>query len=120
MPDPTAAVLVDEALALRNSHPHAPAVEVLDLVIKGRGVWLEDLFPHMVPPSPFALLVAEAMEDCMTAGEWQAFTGPNADERLRDEMRRQYEEAVLPKFVIRYGWSPPQDRAPRPRSWVTW
>jgi len=36
MPNPTAAALVVEALAIRKSHLRAPAIDVLDLVIKGR------------------------------------------------------------------------------------
>jgi hypothetical protein len=42
MVDTTINRIVSEALALRLSHPHAPAADVLDLVIKERGVWLED------------------------------------------------------------------------------
>ena len=51
-------VIVNEALARRNSHPQALAVDVLDLPVRGREYWLEDFLDHMVPPSPFALLVA--------------------------------------------------------------
>lgn len=73
MPSRTRAI-VDEALALRASHPHAPAVDILDLAIKGRDAWLEDFFEHMVPPSPFALLVAEAVDDfsprAMAVAHW--------------------------------------------------
>jgi hypothetical protein len=108
MPDPTVAAIVNAALALRASHPHAPAVGVLDLAIKGRGVWLEDFLEHVLPPSPFALLVAEAMGDCMMAAEWKAFTGPDANARVRDAMTREYATSVLPKFVKRYGFSHPQ------------
>jgi hypothetical protein len=97
--------VVDEALALRASHPRAPAADVLDLVMQDHECWLDDFFEHMWPPSAFALLVAEAVGDRMTAGEWRAFTGPDADERLRDAMRHHYAESVWPKFVKRYGWS---------------
>ena len=61
MPDPTVLTIVNEALALRASHAHAPGCDVLDLVMRGRSPWLEDLLAHMVPPAPFALLVAEAV-----------------------------------------------------------
>ena len=101
-------VIIEEALALRRSHPHAPAADVLDLVIRGRDIWLEDLLDHIEPPSPFALLVAEAIGDCMSAAEWRAFTGPNADERVREAMLLEYRTCVVAKFVNRYGWSPPQ------------
>jgi hypothetical protein len=76
-----------EALALRKSHPNAPAADVLDLVMRGHAdLWPEDLFDHLAPPAPFGLLVAEAVTDCMTAAEWCAFTGPNANERVREAM----------------------------------
>jgi hypothetical protein len=52
--------------------------------MRGRENWLEDFFDHMEPTSPFALLVAEAVGDCMTAAEWRGMTGPNADPSVRD------------------------------------
>ena len=104
MPDPTALSIVNEALALHASHPHAPAADVLDLVMKGRSPWLEDFFDHMVPPAPFALLVAEAVDDFMTATDWRGLTGPNADTRVRDALVQLYRESV---FVKRYGFAWP-------------
>jgi len=102
-------VIVNEALARRNSHPQALAVDVPDLPVRGREYWLEDFFDHMVPPSPFALLVAEAVDDCMTAAEWRGMTGPNADPRVRDTLVQIYRESVSPKFGRRHGFSyPPQ------------
>jgi hypothetical protein len=109
MLDPTAPEIVSEALALRASHPHAPAADVLDLVMKGRMPWLEDFFEFMVPPAPFALPVAEAVGDVSPAAEWRALTSPAADERVRDAMQRMYVETVRARFVRRYGLSwPPQ------------
>src|SRR5262245_15720230 len=99
-----ALAIVNEALALRKSHPHAPAADVLDLLMRGREYWLEDFLDHMEPPAPFALLVAEAVGDCMTA-EWTALTGPHLDERARAGMRQVYNESVWPKFFKRYGLS---------------
>lgn len=100
--------VVQEALALRASHPHAPPLDVLDLVIRGREPWLDDLREHLIPPSPFALLVAEAFGDVSPADEWRALSGPNADPAVRAAMRRMYDECVLSKFVRRYGWTSPQ------------
>lgn len=80
---PSAAAIVNEALALRVSQPHIQAADVLDLVMRGRDCLLDDFLGHMVPPSSFALLVAEAVGDGMTAGEWIAFTGNNANEGSR-------------------------------------
>lgn len=103
--DVSASQLIAEALALRRSHAHAPAVDVLDLVLKGRGVWLEDFFEYMVPPAPFALLVAEAVDDCMNPMEWKALTDPTSDACVRDALVQLYRESVWLKFVGRYGWT---------------
>jgi hypothetical protein len=102
MADPIAQAIVSEALALRTSHAHAPAAGVLDLVMQGRQYRLVDFGDHMLPPAPFALLVAEAMGDRMSADEWQAFTGPKADAHLRATLQLQYALNVWPKFLERY------------------
>jgi hypothetical protein len=102
MPDPTAQAIVSEALGLRASHADAPAADVLDLVMLGRQYRLIDFGEHLVPPAPFALLVAEAVGDRMSCAEWEAFTGPNADARLRATLRLQYALNVWPKFLERY------------------
>jgi hypothetical protein len=101
--------VVDIALALRKSHPCAPAIDILDLVMRGRAnLWLEDLFEHMVPPAPFALFVAQALGDASPSAEWLALTGPAADEKVRTFMRRSYDQTVLLRFCRRYGlyWRP--------------
>ncbi|MBE7418095.1 MAG: hypothetical protein HS128_10145 [Ideonella sp.] len=111
---------ISEALALRKSHRRAAAADVLDLVIHERGLWLEDFFARMVPPDPFALLVAEAVGDFSPPAEWLALTGPKADERVREAMRHQYAESVLPKFFKRYGWTPPQIADTEPAGQSGW
>lgn len=103
MSDAVAAAIVAEALALRASHPHAPPLDVLDLVMRGRRDRLIDFDDHMVPPAPFALLVAEAMGDVMSAAEWLAATGPKADPHLRATLQLQYALNVWPQFLVRYG-----------------
>jgi hypothetical protein len=105
--DVAAAQIVAEFLSLRRSHPDAPAADVLDLAMKRRSPWIEDFLDHMVPPAPFALLVAEAVDDCMTCAERRGLTGPTADARVRDALVRLYRESVWPKFVRRYGLSYP-------------
>jgi len=105
MPDTIAQAIVGESLALRVSHPHASAADVLDLVMQGRQYRLVDFGEHMLPPAAFALLVAEAMGDHMTPAEWEAFTGPNADASLRATLQLQYALNVWPKFLERYSIS---------------
>lgn len=102
MPDPIGSAIVNESLALRKSHAHASAADVLDLVMQGRQQRSIDFGDHMLPPAPFALLVAEAMGDHMSAAEWEAFTGPKADAGLRATLQLQYALNVWPKFLERY------------------
>jgi len=102
MSDPTALAIVAEALALRESHRHASALDVLDLVMQGRQDRLLDFGEHMLPPAAFALLVAEAVGDHMSPAEWEAFTGPKADASLRSTLQLQYALNVWPKFLQRY------------------
>lgn len=102
MPDTVATAIVAEALALRASHAHAPALDVLDLVMRGRHERLIDFDDDMVPPAPFALLVAEAMGDVMSAADWLAATGPKADPHLRATLQLQYALNVWPQFLMRY------------------
>ena len=105
MEDPIAQAIVSEALALRASHAHAPAADVLDLVMRGRQYRLVDFGDHQLPPAPFALLVAEALGDHMSAAEWEAFTGPKADASLRATLQLQFALNVWPKFLERYSVS---------------
>lgn len=102
MSDPVALAIVNESLALRASHGHASSADVLDLVMQGRQFRLLDFGEHMLPPAPFALLVAEAVGDAMSAAEWEAFTGPNADANLRATLQLQFALNVWPKFLQRY------------------
>jgi hypothetical protein len=102
MSDPIAAAIVSESLALRASHDHASPADVLDLVMQGRQFRLLDFGEHMLPPAPFALLVAEAVGDAMSADEWEAFTGPKADANLRSTLQLQFALNVWPKFLQRY------------------
>lgn len=102
MPDSSALAIVHEALALRVSHPRAGAADVLDLVMQGRQDRLLDFGDHMLPPAPFALLVAEAVGDLMSAAEWEASTGPKADANLRSALQLQYALNVWPRFLMRY------------------
>ena len=98
-----ATAIVNEALTLRAAQPQVSAADVLDVVMKGRDCALDAFLGHLVPPSSFALLVAEAVGDSMTAGEWIAFTGNNPNRSSRQAWLREYAESVLPKFAKRYG-----------------
>ncbi len=62
MADPLARAIAAEALALRASHAHAPVVDVLDLVMRGRDHRQIDFGELANPPHPFALLSAESFD----------------------------------------------------------
>lgn len=94
--------LVAEVLEVRRSHPHAPALAALDLVMKGRGQ-LPDIDDIAPPPAPFALVVAEAFDRCFAKDEWARWTIPPADPALSAAMQVVWAAEVWPKFVQRYG-----------------
>lgn len=73
MPTAAAQKLAAEVLTVRRSHPHVPALDVLDLVMKG-GRQLPESDDVAPPPAPFALVVAEAFDRGMTADEWRQWT----------------------------------------------
>lgn len=98
--------IVSAALALRSSHPAAPALDVLDLVMRGRRAVPADFGVDGLPPGPFALLVADALDTAMTAGEWRAWTAPDADPRLRAGLLEIWRAEVWPRFVARFGLQP--------------
>jgi hypothetical protein len=67
------------ALRPRQTHPAAPAADVLALVLQGRAGATVAFGSASLPPHPFALLVAEAFEDAMTPAEWLALLPKLAD-----------------------------------------
>ena len=107
MPNLDAQAVVQAAVHLNRSHPHAPAIDVLDLVMEGRIDQTLD-FAHPAgslaePGSPFGKLLAAAFDEAMTANEWAAFTGPAAEPPLREGCLEIWRTHVLPRFAGRYG-----------------
>lgn len=96
------------ALTLRASHPLAPALDVLDVVFKGR------LLPLMpLPPEPFALLVAEAFDQGMHCDDWASLMRPDGDPRVHAALLAIWRDEVWPLFVARYvGTQHPVTMAP--------
>jgi hypothetical protein len=101
MPSQAARKVVDTALALRQSHGHVPALEVLDLAMLGHLDPL-DFEDEGDPPHPFALLVAEAFDDIVTPREWFVLLGPDGEPELREGMRQVWRMYVWSRFVARY------------------
>jgi hypothetical protein len=93
--------VIDCALALRQSHGHVPAVELLDLVMLGHVDPL-DFGEAGEPPHPFALLVAEAFDDVMTPREWFVLLGPDGEPEPREGLRQVWRTYVWARFAARY------------------
>ena len=95
-----------EALVLRNSLPELPelpelpALEVLDQVMRSRYGRHVDFGGLAVPPSPFSLLVVDAL-DCMPSSDW---AGPwrCGHPRVQPFLLRVWHTEVWPKFRVRY------------------
>lgn len=97
MADPTARAIVDSVLALRQSHPHAPALDVLDLAMKPhRGTSPEfdagrsDLTD---PGAPFGDVLRQAFDPAYDVAALEA-AGLDPDEI--------WQTAVLRPFYRRY------------------
>jgi hypothetical protein len=94
--------IASAAVTLRRTHPHAPALDVLDVVFKGRR---GQSVTFATPPDPFALLVAEAFDRGMPPDDWAGFFGPLGDLRVRGTLLRIWANEVWPAFLQRYGLS---------------
>jgi hypothetical protein len=101
--------LIDAAVALTASHAHAPARDVLDVTMKGRGGQVLNFIEVGArngsladPGSAFGQLVARAFDAGMTPAEWAAFTDSAADPVLRDACLNVWRDEVFARFSARY------------------
>jgi hypothetical protein len=98
--DPIAGAIIGESLKLRASHPAAPALDVLDLVLLGRRARPID-FGELSPVSPFGLLVVEAFDRGMLVCDWLGlyrFGDPRVIAVLEDVWRKE----VWPSFTAHF------------------
>lgn len=105
-PAPAAHRAADEAVALRRSHPQAPALDVLDLVMQHRTGSLASFGADIEPAKPFGLLIAEAFDTGMAPDDWRLVTHPNTPPSVVATLRGIWTGEVLPKFAKRYGLTP--------------
>ena len=103
MSTPEARKLAAVTQTLRRSRVDAPALDVLDLVMKDRRRQLPDFGDLALPPAPFALTVAEAFDRGMSVDDWALMTGSLADPTLRTAVLGIFASEVWPRFVQRYG-----------------
>lgn len=74
MPDPLATAIVNEAVALQKAHPDLPALQVLDLAMRGRRGTAPDFGASsstgddnlLDPQGPFGALLAAAFDEQIT------------------------------------------------------
>ena len=92
MPDAIALAIISESLALRTSHAHASAADVLDLVMQGAAVrrLLSTLATTCCHRRRLRCWWPRRHGDHTTAAEWETFTGPKADASLRATLQLQY------------------------------
>lgn len=110
MADTTARHIIDDALALRRTHASAPALDVLDLAMRGHhGADLEteaDGQPFadwLDPPSPFAQLLRDAFAPALPV-DVDVWGDAAPDGRPWSE---HWDEQVWQPFAARYGlWQP--------------
>lgn len=107
MPDAIARRVIETALQTRKSHPGAPALDVLDLAMRGHegsdfdfaadgqpwADWLD-------PPSPFAELLRAALAPDMPAGNLALWDDPN--DVIADGFREHWQAEVIEPFAARY------------------
>ena len=91
------------AIALHRSHPHVPALEVLDLVMRQRVGRLDDFGDSTRAGSAFGDLIAAAFDRGMSVDEWRVVTNPKADPALVAALLSVWRDEVLPAFAARYG-----------------
>jgi hypothetical protein len=110
MANTEALAVIANTLALRRSHPHAPAIDTLDLVVSGRGGqtlnFLEIDARHgslADPASEFGQVVAEAFDRGMLHTDWIGLTSDLADPRIRSCLLDLWRDEVFSKFEMKYG-----------------
>ena len=102
-----AVVIVAEGRTLRNSQPGLTAVQVLDHVMLGRYGCRNDFGVLAMPPSPFSLLVAEALHGGMLVSEWAGLWRCNSHPKIRATLLQIWADEVWPKFEVRYSFYRP-------------
>lgn len=92
---------VAAAMALSLSHPHAPALDVLDLALQGRHSRLAD-FGTISPTSAFGQLIAAAFDRGMAPEDWRLIDSPSSSPALVAALHDIWRDEVLAAFAARY------------------
>jgi hypothetical protein len=100
MADPTARAIVSRCLVRRLENDREPALDTLDQVLLGQDVLAADFGGDVIPPAPFALLIAAAF-DTRRAEQWEKMAA--ADPAEQRALLVLWEREIWPRFVARYG-----------------
>ena len=93
--------VIGESLKLRASHPAAPPLDILDLVLRGRHARPIN-FGDLSPVSPFGLLVVEAFDRGMAVSDWIGFYR-YPDPRVIAGLDGIWHNEVWPAFTTHFG-----------------
>ncbi len=104
MPPTIGPDLASAAVALTHSHPNAPALDVLDVVLSGHaGASVDPSAAWLQPAAPFGQVLAAAFDRAMSPTDWAAWSVPPADPAMRAALASVWRDVVLGAFVARYG-----------------
>jgi hypothetical protein len=95
--------LARAAVALRRSHPRAPALDVLDVVLRRHRGSLQDFGAATRPGSEFGLVLAAAFDPGMAPEDWRIVDHPNTAPEVSAALLAIWHETVLGAFAARYG-----------------
>lgn len=109
MANPEAQSLCRAVEALTRSHAHAPADDVLALVMHGRegqaldfGEASAEHGSLVSPRSTFGQVLAAVFDRAAPPGEWMTSTGPDAHALVRQAMLIIWQEQVVSRFEAAY------------------
>ena len=94
------------AASLRRTHPSAPALDALDLVMRGRSLSLAALGDGLHPCTLLGQIVAEVFDRGMAPQDWFLVTSPNSPPAMVQALMSIWHNEVLPRFAARYKLTP--------------
>lgn len=106
MPSDIAIEISNAAASLQRTHPKAPALDVLDLVMQGQSGSLSDFGQAIHPCAPLGQIVAEAFDRGMVPQDWFLVRSPNSPPALVQTLMGIWQVDVLPRFADRYKLTP--------------
>ena len=96
--------LAAAAATLARSHPHAPPLDVLDVVFASHaGATLDPAAEWLQPAAPFGQVLAAAFDRGMSPAEWAAWSRPPADPAMQAALVTVWRAHVLAAFAARFG-----------------